>query len=325
MSTGFFLPGKSRKPERKRRKVLEKANHKKAQKKPSLRDEEVSSDSDASLGHREDDQRSRELANVEPEDKTAQEKRLHLTKEYLAKLQEKEIELAEDESLAHAAIAHRLREDVLEQAGKLNRKIASQYCEPDPATVKQLKGHRLSVTCLAVTPDDKFVYTGSKDCSIIKWRLDTFSKDYVIPSAHASSNKLHGHTDHVLCLAISSDGKFLASGGRDKLIHIWSVETNYWLHTFKGHRDTVSGLAFRKATHQLFSCSHDRTVKIWNTDEMAYIDTLFGHQDSITGIDSLVRERAITAGGNDRTVRVWKVIEESQLVFHGHRLSLIHI
>jgi ribosomal RNA-processing protein 9 len=45
----------------------------------------------------------------------------------------------------------------------------------------------------------------------------------------------------------------------------------------------------------------------------------FGHQDSITGIDSLVRERAITAGGNDRTVRVWKVIEESQLVFHGHR------
>ena len=31
-----------------------------------------------------------------------------------------------------------------------------------------------------------------------------------------------------------------ASGGRDRFIHIWSVETNSWLHTFKGHRDAVS-------------------------------------------------------------------------------------
>ena len=44
----------------------------------------------------------------------------------------------------------------------------------------------------------------------------------------------------------------------------------------------------------------------------------FGHQDAVTGIDSLLRERAVTCG-NDRTVRVWKVVEESQLVFHGHK------
>ena len=46
----------------------------------------------------------------------------------------------------------------------------------------------------------------------------------------------------------------------------------------------------------------------------------FGHQDTITAIDSLTRQRAITAGGRDGSVRIWKVVEESQLVFHGHRL-----
>ena len=45
----------------------------------------------------------------------------------------------------------------------------------------------------------------------------------------------------------------------------------------------------------------------------------FGHQDSVSSIDCLSRERPVTAGMNDRTVRVWKIIEESQLVFHGHK------
>ena len=44
----------------------------------------------------------------------------------------------------------------------------------------------------------------------------------------------------------------------------------------------------------------------------------FGHQDVITAIDSLTRERAVTSGGRDGSVRIWKIIEESQLVFHGH-------
>ena len=44
----------------------------------------------------------------------------------------------------------------------------------------------------------------------------------------------------------------------------------------------------------------------------------FGHQDHLTAVDSLARERAVTAGGRDGSVRIWKVIEESQLIFHGH-------
>ena len=45
----------------------------------------------------------------------------------------------------------------------------------------------------------------------------------------------------------------------------------------------------------------------------------FGHQDAVTNIDCLSRERPVSAGANDRTVRVWKVVDESQLVFNGHK------
>ena len=48
----------------------------------------------------------------------------------------------------------------------------------------------------------------------------------------------------------------------------------------------------------------------------------YGHQDPVTSIDCLLRERPVTSGGADKSVRVWRVVEESQLVFGGHRVSI---
>ncbi|OXB72358.1 UNVERIFIED_CONTAM: hypothetical protein H355_005427, partial [Colinus virginianus] len=131
-----------------------------------------------------------------------------------------------------------------------------------------------------------------------------------------------GHTAHILCIAISSDGKYLATGDRNKLILIWEAATCKHLYTFTGHRDAVSGLSFRKGTYQLYSASYDRSVKVWNVEENAYVETLFGHQDVITGMDSLSRECCVTSGGRDGTVRFWKIPEESQLIFYGHQGSI---
>lgn len=110
---------------------------------------------------------------------------------------------------------------------------------------------------------------------------------------------------------------FQATGGRDQTIHIWSVEEDKHLGTFKQHRDAIAGLSFRKGQNQLYSASFDRTIKLWNVDEMAYVETLYGHQDQITSIDTLARERCVTSGSRDRTCRMWKIVEESQLIFRG--------
>lgn len=49
----------------------------------------------------------------------------------------------------------------------------------------------------------------------------------------------------------------------------------------------------------------------------------FGHQNKITGIDVLSQERVVTSGARDGSVRIWKIVEESQLVFHGHRCAIL--
>lgn len=323
--SGFFLPERTSAPlpnARKRRGQISASTFKgrkrnkpnQLKKADSLRQDEIASDSDIASDKEEDVYEE----EVENDVETAQEKRLRLAKQYLAQLESEEQEKEESGNIDRDAIAHRLKQDVLEQAGRHHQRIASQYIQPSQDAIRVLKGHQLPITCVCVSPDDKVVFSGSKDCSIIKWNIETGKKEgKILGSINADRTKSKGHTGHVLCLAVTSDNKYLASGGRDQVVHIWDPVSLCHIRTFRGHKDTVSGLTFRKGTHQLFSSSHDRTVKIWNLDEMSFVETLFGHEDSLTDIDSLSRDRAVSAGGRDRTLRVWKVVEESQLVFNA--------
>ncbi|CAB1315303.1 unnamed protein product [Coregonus sp. 'balchen'] len=281
----------------------------------SKHNEEISSDSETEGKRR---------ANVEEEfDETPQEKKLRLAKLYLDQLRDEEEKKAEEESFETDLIAGRLQEEVLEQKGKLQRMVAKDLLPPDTSEIRMLRGHKLPVTCLVISPDDKHVFSAAKDCSIIKWDVENGKRLHTIAGGRKGTEDRHvGHTAHVLCMSISSDGKYLATGDINKLIMIWEAATCKHLYKFTGHRGPVSGLSFRRGTHDLYSASHDRSIKVWNVDENAYVETLFGHQDVITGLDSGSRERCVTAGGRDRTVRVWKIAEESQLVFHGHEGSI---
>ena len=52
-----------------------------------------------------------------------------------------------------------------------------------------------------------------------------------------------GHTDEVLTLAVSSDNRYLASGGKDRRLVLWDAEKGEWIKTFAGplcHKDAIS-------------------------------------------------------------------------------------
>lgn len=324
----FFIRGSRKKAAPpKRGKVFSKNTDRQGtkKKKQKLEDEEILSDSDIDSPNDDEGRGSSGAPSdaEEEEQETAQEKRLRLTKQYLAQMEAEEKE--KDDSLApdKDAIAHRLKNELLEQSGRLQKLVASEYLAPSNDDLCVLRGHQLAITCLVVSSDNKFIFSAGKDCTIIKWNAETGKKEHKILGGRKGTEDKHiGHTAHILALAISSDNQFLVSGCRNKVIHVWDPHSCQLKHTFKGHRDAISGLAFRKGTNQLFSASHDRSVKIWNLDEMSYVETLFGHQDSITAIDSLTRDRSITSGGRDNSIRIWKVLEESQLIFNGHSGSV---
>ncbi|KAF4524613.1 hypothetical protein B566_EDAN013864 [Ephemera danica] len=288
---------------------------------PTHSDEEISSDEDEELPHQNGNAAVSESEEEIPE--TAQEKKLRLAKTYLEEIERQEQERQEARELDHDAIGQRLKEDVLEQAGKLRRFVADQYVGNGEMIKLPSKEHKTPITCLAISTDGQFLFSASKECSLIKWSLPEKRRIKGISGGRKGTEGRHkGHTSRINCIAFSSDNKFLATGDDNGVIHIWNPDTLELVNTFKKHSHAVTGLVFRKGTHQLFSCSSDRSVKIWSLDEMAYIETLFGHQSGVTAIDALTRERAVTAGGSDNSLRIWKVVEESQLIFNGHRGSI---
>ena len=73
---------------------------------------------------------------------------------------------------------------------------------------------------------------------------------------------LKGHTDSVLSLAWSPDGRRLASGGRtgDSTIRIWESDGTL-RHVLKGHTDSVLSLAWSPDGQRLVSGSSAGTNK----------------------------------------------------------------
>ncbi|KAJ9088890.1 pre-rRNA processing protein [Entomophthora muscae] len=251
---------------------------------------------------------------------SAEEKRLRIAKQYIQNLRDG---LPEDELEVDARdidrdiIAERLQKDALETTKRLYYKIVDQLPSVSDISTQLKKMRNQEVTALVLDVVGGFVYTGNKRGDICQWSLSDLTKTHTFPGTIKKDAKFQGHIDHVFCLALSHDGKYLASGGRDNRINIWDLGTLSFKGIFKQHKDSISGLAFRRGSYDLYSCSFDRTIKVWNAEELSYIETLFGHQDMIMDIACLDQEHCVTVGSRDATLRLWKIAEQTQLVFRG--------
>jgi WD40 repeat protein len=75
---------------------------------------------------------------------------------------------------------------------------------------------------------------------------------------------LIGHNLNIEALAISKDGKELASGSDDNTVKIWDLAKGKDMLTIKGHTDTVTGVSFSPDGKQLATTSLDKTLRVWD-------------------------------------------------------------
>jgi len=75
-----------------------------------------------------------------------------------------------------------------------------------------------------------------------------------------------GHTQRIRSVAVSPDGRWLASCGQDNLIHLWDTNTGAILQTLTKHDQQVMSVQFSPAGRYLASGSADETIVIWDLE-----------------------------------------------------------
>jgi mono/diheme cytochrome c family protein len=161
------------------------------------------------------------------------------------------------------------------------------------------------VNALVFSPDGAMLFAAAGDAGIggiaYQWRV----------SDGALMRKFEGHTDALYALALSPDGRQLATGSYDQKIKLWDVTTGAELKTLKGHNGGVFGLSFRPDGKVLASASADRTVKLWDVATGQRLDTFSQPLKEQTAVAFAPDGKTVAAAGADNRIRVWSVSDKA--------------
>ena len=137
------------------------------------------------------------------------------------------------------------------------------------------EGHSSEVSSICITPDGRRIISGSYDCSIRIWDMDSGQ----------CVNTFVGHTSAITALAITSDGKRCVSGSFDNTIRIWDIDSGQCL----SHSGGITTLAITSDGKKCVSGFGN--ICIWDIESGQCIKTLNGDIECITSF-------AITPDGN---------------------------
>ncbi len=115
--------------------------------------------------------------------------------------------------------------------------------------------------------------------------------------------------DSVLCLAVSPDGKKLASGGCDRLVNVWDLTPGLaeakLEASIENHADWVFGVAFAADGKHLLTGSRDKTAKVWDLAAKESVLTFPGHQNNVYGVAVKADGKVGYSVGEDNMLRSW--------------------
>lgn len=143
---------------------------------------------------------------------------------------------------------------------------------------------------------------------------------YRVNPATRCASTLSGHTDSILTVAFSPDGRRLASGSGDMNVRFWDLNTNTPLPVSQGHKNWVMCLSWSPDGRYLASGSMDNTVIIWDGETGKPIGSpLKGHTKWITSLswEPLHLQSPsyrLVSSSKDGLAKVWDVTGKTCLI-----------
>jgi hypothetical protein len=147
---------------------------------------------------------------------------------------------------------------------------------------------------------------------------DESAADLTPSGPDTSIARFTGHSDSVVCLAVSPDGLLACTGSVDDTAAIWRTRDGTLIASL-AHVETVAAVAFSASGKLLATGSFDGVVRVWlvpsadaaPADSSTPVATLDGPGGDILFLAWHPLGDVLLAGSTDSTVWMWSVGEKS--------------
>lgn len=163
------------------------------------------------------------------------------------------------------------------------------------ATVQR---NEANIWAVAFTGDINHFASASHDWKVTLWDAR---------QAAAPLQVLDGHENAVQALAYSPQRLLLASGGADKVVRLWSLDTLSVKRKYSGPRDFVTSVAFSQNGKLLAAGALDGRIHLWSTLSSRRLRSLSGHKGRVADVAFSPAGDRLASAGEDGTVRLWEM------------------
>lgn len=164
-----------------------------------------------------------------------------------------------------------------------------------------------------ITPDQGVVTSLHLTPNYIIVALDN-AKIHVFDPQGRHLRCLQGHVMGVW--AMVPYGDTLVSGGCDRDVRVWDLQSGQAVHMLRGHTSTVRCLKM-SGPNIAISGSRDTTLRIWDIRKGICRHVLVGHQASVRCLE--IHGDLVVSGSYDTTARIWSISEGRCLrTLQGH-------
>ncbi|MGZ8259441.1 MAG: TIR domain-containing protein, partial [Caldimonas sp.] len=157
------------------------------------------------------------------------------------------------------------------------------------------QGHWSAVQCCAISPDGRWVASGSTDQTVIVWDVD----------AGVAVRVLSGHDAAVNACAFSPDGAAIVSAGADRTLRLWDHASGEQRAVLHRHRHILTSCAFTPDGRAVVCGAMDGGIAVVDVDASEPAQILSGHTDWVN--DCVVSHDGgfFVTASSDGSVKLW--------------------
>ena len=208
-------------------------------------------------------------------------------------------------------VAASFSKDLLRIVSAGDRQAHLWQISGSPLPSINVEGHAGAVQTAEISPDDRYVVTGSEDASVRLWHL-----------ADSRSSLLMTHRDVVRWVSFSADGKRVVSASNDKTAQVATVDGSQPVLALSGHSEGVTFAAFSPDGTAVVTASDDRTARVWRLDNQTSVE-LKPHDGAVVFAAFSADGKWVATASEDHVARVWHADGSGEpVLLAGHTLAL---